>query len=151
MLCESDYTVRYISLPLTVPGLTALQDGHYNIYINENLSESAQREALEHELRHVDGGDFEPEKPLEAVEPYAATKKDDPPEPRKMKPIPIAGYLKDPKYGRIPILDVKWAEERPFEQPVKKAHNWIYRRRSYLDIDIFPTQEELGKLQSDAK
>ena len=130
-------------LPLTVPGLTALQDGHYNIYINENLSEAAQREALEHELRHVEGGDFEPEKPLEAVELYAAAKKETPLEPRKIKPIPVAGYLEDSKYGRIPVLDVKWAKEEPLCPPPPQTPpppRWL---RNWRGIDIYATHEDV--------
>lgn len=129
MLCESDYTVRYISLPLTVPGLTALQDGHYNIYINENLSESAQREALEHELRHVEGEDFEPEKPLEAVEPYKATEKEDPPEPL------IINF--------IPVLKLRFASEIPAPDiplPTPPPPRW---RRRWQGIDIYATHEEV--------
>lgn len=59
--------------------------------------------------------------------------------------LPISGYLDDPKYGRIPVLDVHWSEEIPAAAPP----NLRSRRRT--SIDIYPTRDELDKLQSTAK
>lgn len=33
------------------------EEGDYNVYINEHLSEEAQKEALAHEMRHIATGD----------------------------------------------------------------------------------------------
>lgn len=70
MICDGDYTVRYIDLPLSVPGVTFLQDGHYNVYINSSMSTEQQEDALRHELEHLNTDDFDVSKSLEEVEPY---------------------------------------------------------------------------------
>ena len=52
--------VRIIDLPSTVRGVTVRdEDGNYNIYINSSLSEDARQKAIEHELKHVERGDFD--------------------------------------------------------------------------------------------
>lgn len=70
MVCDGDYTVRYIDLPLSIPGITFLQDGHYNVYINSALSVAQQEDAMHHELDHLHKDDFDASKSLEEVEPY---------------------------------------------------------------------------------
>ena len=55
-----DVVVRYINLPMTVRGIMVVdEDGNYNVYINSKLSSDRQRLALEHEMTHVQRGDFE--------------------------------------------------------------------------------------------
>lgn len=52
--------IRIIDLPSTVHGVTVRdEDGNYNIYINSSLSADARKRAIEHELKHVERGDFE--------------------------------------------------------------------------------------------
>lgn len=65
-----DYCIRYIDLPCTIKGLTALDsNGFYNIYINSRLSGYDQREAIKHELTHILRKDFDKEEEiLEKVE-----------------------------------------------------------------------------------
>ncbi len=65
MIDLDDYCIRYINLPVTTKGMTVQDgDGFYNIYINANLSAYAQKEAIQHELRHVQRGDFDNKKSL---------------------------------------------------------------------------------------
>lgn len=70
MVCDGEYTVRYVDLPPSIPGLTFFQDDHYNIYINSALPISQQEDALKHEIDHLILGDFDITKPIEFVEPY---------------------------------------------------------------------------------
>lgn len=52
--------IRIIDLPSTVHGVTVRdEDGNYNIYINSSLSADARKRAIEHELKHINRGDFE--------------------------------------------------------------------------------------------
>lgn len=44
---EGDCSIRYIALPATVRAMTVRDgDGHYNIYINTQLSAEQQQDAL---------------------------------------------------------------------------------------------------------
>ena len=48
---EGDCSIRYIALPATVRAMTVRDgDGHYNIYINTQLSAEQQQDALLHEM-----------------------------------------------------------------------------------------------------
>ena len=52
--------VRIIKLPSTIQGVTVKdENGNYNIYINSSLAEDAKKRALEHELKHIERGDFD--------------------------------------------------------------------------------------------
>lgn len=52
--------VRLIHLPSTVKGfITTDDDGDYNIYINDNLTERGQAVTLCHELQHLEKGHCE--------------------------------------------------------------------------------------------
>lgn len=55
-------------LPNYIQGFTIYSDDYYTIYINAGMGYYGQRKTLEHELRHVVGGDFCSDKPLEVVE-----------------------------------------------------------------------------------
>ena len=49
-----DVFVRYAALPVCVRGVTLpIEDGRFDIYLNNRLCENAQRAALEHELQHI--------------------------------------------------------------------------------------------------
>lgn len=52
---------RLIPIPSSkCKGFTILDaDGDYNVYINANLSYTAQVEGYEHEMKHIKNGDFE--------------------------------------------------------------------------------------------
>lgn len=64
-----DYCIRYIALPVTVKGVTAMDsDGFYNIYINSRLSYEEQKKAIAHEMEHIARGDFFSFDTLEEVE-----------------------------------------------------------------------------------
>ena len=52
--------VRIIKLPSTIQGVTVKdENGNYNIYINSSLAEDVKKHALEHELKHIERGDFD--------------------------------------------------------------------------------------------
>ena len=124
MILDCDYTVRFAPFPLSVPALTAKdEDGHYNIYINCNLSDGMQKQALKHELEHIKQGDFESQEPLEIIEPYRPVSK--PQEevvvvavhpPRKMINFSIVDALTGKaekikiEKRRYPCIDI-WADE----------------------------------------
>lgn len=64
-----EYYIRYIDLPLTTKGMTVEdQNGFFNIYINQNLSVEQQNEAIAHELKHINRGDFDNKKSLREAE-----------------------------------------------------------------------------------
>lgn len=53
-MSDDDYTVRLIDMEVTVPGVCVLDaEGWPNIYINARLSRDGQKNALDHELRHL--------------------------------------------------------------------------------------------------
>lgn len=61
MLIEgSDYHVRVVPFPVNSVGgmVTPNEDGSFSVYINANLSLQRQKEALKHELDHINDGDF---------------------------------------------------------------------------------------------
>lgn len=64
-----EYCIRYADLPLTTKGVT-VEDGNgfFNIYINQNLSVDQQQEAIAHELKHINRGDFDNKKSLRDAE-----------------------------------------------------------------------------------
>ncbi len=52
--------IRYLDLPCKCHGYVRRDaDGNYNIYINARLSIDMQRDTVQHELRHVERGDFD--------------------------------------------------------------------------------------------
>ena len=52
--------IRIINLPSTVHGVTVRdEDGNYNVYINSALAEDARKRAIDHELKHIERGDFD--------------------------------------------------------------------------------------------
>lgn len=51
--------LRYIALPPTVKGLTVQDEsGDYNVYVNARLTYEANRQTLQHEIKHIAGNDF---------------------------------------------------------------------------------------------
>lgn len=51
--------VVYHSLPSRVPAIVHLNsDDSYTIIVNNNLSEESQKEAIQHEITHILGGDL---------------------------------------------------------------------------------------------
>lgn len=61
--------VRLIKLPCAIRGLTVTDsDGNYNIYLNCNLSHEMQVRTYDHEVEHVENGDFNSNKPVAVLE-----------------------------------------------------------------------------------
>lgn len=51
--------IREMKMPLTIRAFTvADENGDYNIYINNNLSDEAKQKSLKHEKKHIDNNDF---------------------------------------------------------------------------------------------
>lgn len=56
----TDYTVHFVNLSGRVKGFSTIGvDGDYMIFINQNLNYEQQRDALRHELAHIEKGDFD--------------------------------------------------------------------------------------------
>ena len=111
MVCEGDYTVRYIDLPLSIPGITFLQDGHYNVYINSALSIAQQSDAMRHELEHLQEDDFNLSKSLEEVEPYRTH--EPPPLDNNVRPVQIGADSETtiPVFASA-LAAVRWLEKK---------------------------------------
>lgn len=63
--------IRYVDLPCRVNGITVQdENGFYNVYINARLSIAAQREAIEHELTHINRDDFYSLESIQKVESF---------------------------------------------------------------------------------
>lgn len=78
----NEYCIRFIPLPTTLKGITVEDSsGFYNIYINNSLSYEEQQKAIQHELSHVTGNDFNVQKPLYMVEPYRPAQEQQPQKP----------------------------------------------------------------------
>lgn len=64
-----EYYIRYIDMPSVTKGMTIEDaDGFFNIYINASLSAAEQKEAIKHEIRHLERNDFDTEKSLQEAE-----------------------------------------------------------------------------------
>ena len=69
---HAPYYVRYIKFPYSINGCTVPgNDGSFTIFINSLLSESIQREALRHELRHVSLDHFYSDEEIADIEAQA--------------------------------------------------------------------------------
>lgn len=53
-----DYAVHIIDLPCNIKAFTSYQDDFYNIYVNARLDQVQQKEAIIHELQHIEKDDF---------------------------------------------------------------------------------------------
>ena len=70
-LLEGEYAVRVVNLPGDVLGCVKLtRDGSEfpNIYINDQLSPYAKREAFAHEMNHLEHDDFYNQRTIEEAE-----------------------------------------------------------------------------------
>ena len=65
-----DYVVRFIDFGSTaVEGCIVSSEGDFaNIYINSRICEAKQREALRHELEHLERDDLYSEVPVKTLE-----------------------------------------------------------------------------------
>ena len=53
----NEYAVHLINFPPSVlAAVVALADGTFDIFINDALSPQLRKQALEHEIRHIDAG-----------------------------------------------------------------------------------------------
>lgn len=72
MITTDDFFVRLIQLPPRVRGVTVPNDdGTFSIYINSSLDYFMQRDAYDHEVRHVVLNHFYEERPIEDIESEA--------------------------------------------------------------------------------
>ncbi len=56
---NEDIIVRYIPLPVSVRAFTVPDSqGNFNVYINSSLTFEQQRKSFEHEMCHIENGDF---------------------------------------------------------------------------------------------
>lgn len=69
MLTDGEYIIRPLRLPPQVKALTKLDEsGFANIYVNDLLSASDQRDAAYHELVHLDRADYDNDFPIQQIE-----------------------------------------------------------------------------------
>ena len=49
-----------VDMPIEIKGACSKnEDGTYDIFINENISEEEKKKAYAHELKHIENGDFD--------------------------------------------------------------------------------------------
>lgn len=66
---DDEYRVYLVKLPATIHGAVRLdQDGFPSIYINDDLSPQAKKDAFDHEMRHIRNDDMYNDRPIEEVE-----------------------------------------------------------------------------------
>ena len=106
MITSDDYFVRLVDLPPRVRGITVPnEDGTFSIYINSRLSVPVQRDAYDHEVRHVVLDHLYDDRPIEDIEAeadgvklkYVDIHQPRTPQPKKSqeKMIPRFNSLKD--------------------------------------------------------
>lgn len=66
--------VREADLPYGIRAATVPNsDGTFDVYVNRNISEEAQRSTLEHELNHIESDHFyRPTSPIQVIEAEAS-------------------------------------------------------------------------------
>lgn len=68
-MTEDEFRVYLVPLPATVHGAVRVdKDGFPSIYINQDLSPQAKKDAFRHEMRHIQRDDFYNNKSIEEVE-----------------------------------------------------------------------------------
>lgn len=66
---DDEYRVYLVKLPATIHGAVRLdQDGFPSIYINDDLSPKAKKDAFDHEMRHIRNDDMYNDRPIKEVE-----------------------------------------------------------------------------------
>lgn len=129
-----DYYVRRVKFPnRAAPGVVCPNDdSSYDIYINTLFPESKQIEGIWHELRHLQDGHFETDKPIAEIEAEARGEEDSVPSETEWLYDPYGMPLKpmpshDPSEKIIPlysspnaILEV-WKRTGLLDELLKKA------------------------------
>ncbi len=91
---NEDIYVYLMDLPTSVRGrLVCNEDGSFTIILNSRISYDAQLEAYHHELRHIQGNDFQKED-VQQIEASAHQAVQCPPvPPSKKEAIPASQFL----------------------------------------------------------
>lgn len=55
-------------MPRKIKGFLIEDDGFYRIYVNNEISIEEQKKAIEHEIAHLQRGDFNTDEDIEEVE-----------------------------------------------------------------------------------
>lgn len=71
---NEDIRVYLLELPARVRAYTVRKDDYYTIVVNSILDKSQQLEVYEHELEHIQRGDFDSPLPVGLIENYAHKK-----------------------------------------------------------------------------
>lgn len=70
-----DVNMQLIKMPCKIrAAVTVNDDGSYTLFVNKNISIEQQREAVLHELRHIENGDLFCEDTADEIE-YRARRK----------------------------------------------------------------------------
>lgn len=63
-----DYKIVKYDLPMSIKGFVRCKFGTYTIVLNQNLSPSAQFDALVHEIHHIINGDLDSQEKVNLIE-----------------------------------------------------------------------------------
>lgn len=70
-----DINLQMIKMPCKIKAaVTANEDGSYTLFVNKNISAEQQKEAVLHELRHIERGDLFCEEDADEIETRAHSK-----------------------------------------------------------------------------
>lgn len=110
MLIEgADYFVRYVPFPPGVDGaVTPNDDGTFSIYLSSNVDEAHQKEALDHEIRHIELDHLYSDNPIEIIE--AEADGNVPCEAPQEKPEPVSAVPCEKSWFSSWSKAMQWAE-----------------------------------------
>ena len=66
-----DIKIIYLPLPYSIKAYTVCSDGFYTIVLNCNLSWEQNKESYQHEMHHIQNGDFEKRCSADLIEIYS--------------------------------------------------------------------------------
>lgn len=67
----NDVTTRLINLPTTVRAFTTRDtEGDFNIYLNARMNDIQRLEAYQHEMKHIERGDFYKNGSIDVIEAH---------------------------------------------------------------------------------
>lgn len=68
MILEDEINVKQADLPCTIRSFVVLRDGTYTVILNARLSAENRLKAYQHELWHINNGDYDRKCPVDIIE-----------------------------------------------------------------------------------
>lgn len=66
---DNEVRIRYQKMPSGIKGFTIREDANvYNVYLNPTYTHESQMETLDHEMAHIENGDFDTEENVNRLE-----------------------------------------------------------------------------------